>query len=227
MDYLNFDGWQHVLQCWNDPHDRQTRRWSCLAGSGRATWCHGGAWECQGLICSNLLNLIWCFNLVVRSSWIRVAYFNTEPFQSKVSSLVSLLNFDVNVFGLELTSLLSVITPEILAPSPKTMLTKITNWWVLFFQHEWTFARTQDVTADSFLTADHLKSLRPLLSLSLFLLTCRPLRSQRSSWASRRCWIPAIWSARCRITWASLPTSPGTTASSTGSLTVGAVCSAS
>lgn len=54
-------------------------------------------------------------------------------------------------------------------------------------------------------------------------LTCRPLRSQRPSWASRRCWTPAMWLARSPTTWASSPTSPGTTASSTGSLTVGTV----
>lgn len=67
-----------------------------------------------------------------------------------------------------------------------------------------------------FSTADHLQSLLPLFSA----LTCRPSRSQRPSWASRRCWTPATWSARSPTTWASSPTSPGTTASSTGSLTV-------
>lgn len=70
-----------------------------------------------------------------------------------------------------------------------------------------------------FSTADHLQSLLPLFSA----LTCRPLRSQRPSWASRRCWTPVTWSARSPTTWASSPTSPGTTASSTGSLTVGTV----
>lgn len=60
----------------------------------------------------------------------------------------------------------------------------------------------------------------------ILLFTCRLSRWQRPSWGSRRCWIPATWSARRRITWASSLTSPGTTASSAGSPTVGAVCPA-
>lgn len=68
-------------------------------------------------------------------------------------------------------------------------------------------------------TADHLQSSLPSFSSP----TCRPLRSRRPSWASRRCWTPAMWLARSPTTWASSPTSPGTTATSTGSLTVGTV----